>query len=76
MWEKCTYDQICAYSNSILFNAQYGFKRTVSTQDSIDALVGKLTYNLDGYFVSRVFFMDSWLPILIFMSDNPFVFFF
>lgn len=52
MWEKCTYDQICAYSNSILFNAQYGLKRTVSTQDSIDALVEKLTYNLDGYFVS------------------------
>ena len=38
-FEKCLYDQIYAYTDSILFKAQCGFRKGYSTQYSIIAMI-------------------------------------
>ena len=46
-FEKCLYDQIYAYTDSILSKAQCGFRKGYSTQYSIIAMIEKWTRNLD-----------------------------
>ena len=38
-FEKCLYDQIYAYTDSILFKAQCGFRKAYNTQYSIIAMI-------------------------------------
>ena len=44
---KCLYDQIYAYTDSILSKAQCGFRKGCSTQYSIIIMVKKWRRNLD-----------------------------
>ena len=44
---KCLYDQIYAYSDSILSKAQCGFRKGYSTQYSIISMIEKWRRNLD-----------------------------
>ena len=46
-FEKCLYDQIYAYTDSILSKAQCGFRKGCSTQYSIIAIIKKWRRNLD-----------------------------
>ena len=46
-FEKCLYDQIYAYTNSIFCKAQCGFRKGCSTQYSIIIMVEKWRRNLD-----------------------------
>ena len=42
---KCLYDQICAYTDSILSKAQCGFRKDYSTQYSIIGMIEKWRRN-------------------------------
>ena len=46
-FEKCLYDQIFAYTDSILSKVQCGFRKGYSTQYSIIAIIEKCRRNLD-----------------------------
>ena len=47
VFKKCLYDQVYAYNDSILSNAQCGFGKGYSIQYSIIAMIEKWRRNLD-----------------------------
>ena len=55
-FEKCLYDQIYAYTDSILSKAQCGFRKGYSTQYSIIAMIEKCRRNLDQGGISGVLY--------------------
>ena len=57
-FEKCLYDQIYAYTDSILSKAQCGFKKGFSTQHSVIAMIEKWRSNLDQGGICAVLFTD------------------
>ena len=56
--EKCLYDQIYAYTDSIPSKAQCGFRKSYSTQYSIITTIGKWRRNLDQGGICRALFTD------------------
>ena len=56
-FEKCLYDQIYAYIDSILSKAQCGFRKGCSTQYSIIAMIEKWRRNLDEGCICGALFM-------------------
>ena len=56
-FEKCLYDQIYAYTDSILSKAQCGFRKGYSTQYSIIAMIEKWRRNLDEGCICGALFM-------------------
>ena len=57
-FEKCLYDQICSYANSILSKGQCGFRKGYSTQYSIITMIEKWKRNLD-----KVAYAEHYLQI-------------
>ena len=57
-FEKCLYDQIYAYTDSILSKAQCSFRKGYSTQYSIIAMTEKWRRNLDPGGICRALFTD------------------
>ena len=57
-FEKCLYDQIYAYTDSILSKAQCGFRKGYSTQYSIIAMIEKWRRNLDQGGICGALFTD------------------
>ena len=57
-FENCLYDQIYAYTDSILSKAQCGFRKGCSTQYSIIAMTEKWRRNLDQGGICRALFTD------------------
>ena len=57
-FEKCLYDQIYAYTNSILSEAQCDFRKGFSTQYSITAMTEKWRRNLDQGGICGTLFTD------------------
>ena len=58
VFEKCLYDQIYAYTDSILSKAQCGFRKGYSTQYSIIAMIEKWRRNLDQGGICGALFTD------------------
>ena len=58
-FEKCLYDQIYAYNDSIISKAQCSFRKGCSTQYSIIAMIEKWRRNLDPGGICAAFFIDS-----------------
>ena len=56
--EKCLYDQIYAYTDSILSKVQCGFRKGCSTQYSIIAMIEKWRRNLDQGGICGALFTD------------------
>ena len=57
-FEKCLYDQIYAYTDSILSKAQCGFRKGYSTQYWIIAMTEKWRCNLDQGGICEALFTD------------------
>ena len=57
-FENCLYDQIYAYTDSILSKTQCGFRKGYSTQYSIVAMTGKWRRNLDQGGICGVLFTN------------------
>ena len=57
-FEKCLYDQIYAYTDVILSNAQCGFRKGYSTQYSIIALIENWRRNLHQDGICGALFTD------------------
>ena len=57
-FEKCLYDQIYAYTDSILSKAQCGFRKGYSTQYSIIAITEKWRGILDQGGICGALFTD------------------
>ena len=57
-FEKCLYDQIYAYTESILSKAYCGFRKGYSTQYSIIAMIEKRRRNLDQGGICSTLFTD------------------
>ena len=57
-FEKCLYDQIYAYTDSILSKAQCSFRKGYSTQYSIIAMIEKWRGNLDQGGICGALFTD------------------
>ena len=57
-FEKCLYDQIYSYTDSILSKAQCGFRKGYSPQYSIIAMIEKWRHNLDQGGICGALFTD------------------
>ena len=57
-FKKCLFDQTYAYSHSILFKVQCGFKKDCSTQYSIITMIEKWKHNLDQGDICGALFTD------------------
>ena len=57
-FEKCLFDQIYAYIDSILSNAQCGFRKDYSSQYSIISMIESWRYNLDQGGICGALFTD------------------
>ena len=57
-FEKCLYDQIYTFTDSILSKAQCGFRKGYSSQYSIIAMIEKWGRNLDQGGICGALFMD------------------
>ena len=57
-FERCLYDQIYAYTDSILSKAQGAFKKGYRAQDSIIAMIEKWRRNLDQGGICGTLFTD------------------
>ena len=57
-FEKCLYDQIYAYTDSILSKVQCGFRKGYSSQHSINAMIEKWRCNLDQGGICGALFTD------------------